>query len=521
MGLVAVVMLAVGIPVAVAAVSGSLSIPHNDTWSYSLITKTFAETGEIKLLGWNRASLIGQVVMLGPFGRWISVQNSAVALLAAVTLLLVYRLLSQHIGRRLALIGTATVAAFPGFGLLATSYMTDIPGLFAVVVSLTVGDRAVRQRSPGLLALGLAFGVWGATIREQDLAVVVALGIVAARQWPEKRLALSSVLAALIAFGVFEVWRRHLAFGDPGSVGLSVHTLVWNTIAGVFTFGLLAAPIVAILTSGIRFTRLNLSAGALVILLGVGTLVHLHGQLFLGSYIGNTGAYAGGNDNGAPVIFPAGVMAILDIVGIASTAVLPAILSSRLRYLDPLLAWFAYVTVAGTGIEILAGQGVQDRYLIPLIIPMAALCRRGNSLEVDNDRTSSWASPVGGRVAISILVGLSCFSLVVTLNGLLRDGAQWKAAQAMITDGIPARQINAGFDWVGYHANEPAVVTTGLLTVFRKFAWKFPDSRSCVAVTMVPLAGLRPLTTSSFATYGVAGSSTVYTYRIHACRAEP
>lgn len=516
LGLLTTLLIAVGMPLAVAIASGSLSIPHNDSWSYSLITQAFARTGRLRLLNWNRTALIGQVVMLGPLGSSIFVQQLAVAILGIAALLLTYRLIAARTNPSWALFGTATVAAFPGFGLLATSYMTDIPGLFAMVAAITLCDAAINRHSLPLFFCGLAVGVFGAAIREQNLAALAALALAAWAKWPgERRAIATSTAVSLLVFGAFEVWRHQLAFGDPGSVTFSRHIAIWNTIQGTFTFTLLAAPVAAAMFRRIEWNRPSLVTGIGLVLLGLGAAVHLHGQLFLGSYIAPGGAYAAGNDNGSPGIFPMGLMDLLVLIALASSAVLPAILWQRARRLDPLLAWFAVLLVAGSGVEIITGQGIQDRYLIPLVIPFAVLC--GPAAHPSRPERGSRAVHSRKLAGISVLVLLILFSAFVTVNALLRDAAQWDAGQALVAAGVPAQDVNAGFDWVGFHAHEPAVTTRGHLTVFNPFSWKFPNSLSCFAVTMVPLADRRPVAKSSFRTYGLFGRSTVYTYKLRTC----
>src|SRR5436305_13929403 len=80
--LAGILCLCVGWPMLLAVFTGSLAIPHNDAWAYSLIAEHYARSGSIQLVGWNRAALVGQIVVLGPLGGSIVVQNLFVAVLA-------------------------------------------------------------------------------------------------------------------------------------------------------------------------------------------------------------------------------------------------------------------------------------------------------------------------------------------------------------------------------------------------------------------------------------------------------
>ncbi|NUT51809.1 MAG: hypothetical protein HOV94_31630, partial [Saccharothrix sp.] len=133
------------VPLSLAVTTGSLSIPHNDSWAYSRIAETFGRTGRIELLGWNRSALFGQFLPLGPLASRLEAQHVFVALLGLVALVATYDLCVASTGRRRAALAAVAVALWPGFGLLATSFMSDMPTLAAVTACLALGRRAVSS----------------------------------------------------------------------------------------------------------------------------------------------------------------------------------------------------------------------------------------------------------------------------------------------------------------------------------------------------------------------------------------
>jgi hypothetical protein len=175
--LVAALVVGVVLPVCLAAAGGGLSIPHNDAWSYSRIAQTFARSGHIRLLGWNRSALFGQFLVLGPAARWLVVQQLLVALLAGAGLLACYDLLVPSVGRRRAAFAALLTAAWPGFGLLATSFMADVPAMAAMLGCLALGRRALRRGSPGLLVASVAAGLAYDTARWRAGRQLVASGV--------------------------------------------------------------------------------------------------------------------------------------------------------------------------------------------------------------------------------------------------------------------------------------------------------------------------------------------------------
>ena len=66
--LVLLIMVSIAVPILLSIATGSLSIPHNDDWSYSKIAQHFAARGHVALMGWNRAAIVGHAIVLGSFG---------------------------------------------------------------------------------------------------------------------------------------------------------------------------------------------------------------------------------------------------------------------------------------------------------------------------------------------------------------------------------------------------------------------------------------------------------------------
>jgi hypothetical protein len=509
--LTALVALTVGVPFCLAVATGSLSIPHNDGWSYSKIAQVFAKTSQIHLLSWNRAALIGQLVMLGPLGRWIWVQQAAVSVLAVIALLLIYMILARRLTPTRAVLGTALVAVFPGFGLLATSFMENIPALAAAVGCLAVADIALERRSSSLLAVALVIGFFGATIREDDLVVPAALVLAALFAWGRQkaRVILSMAVVFVAAVIVFEMWRTGLPYGDHLSPELTLHAGAIDLARAYLTLALLLSPVV--LVSGVlrRPSRLGAALSVPAALLGITSVVFLHPSIFLGNYLSSNGAYVTAFI-GSPVIIPAVVMDILVALALISGVALPAIVVTRWRDLDPMLRGVTILTILGTVGEGFLGQLIVDRDLILLLVPGALLCLHGPA---HNSKLRLSAAP---------LAVLAVVSLLICANALARDAAVWGAANKLVSRGVPATTIDAGFDWVGYHATTPVILYESPIYLgFWDFM--FPESHECYAVTTQPLLGETLIQRIGYQTYAFPGlgSSEIDVYRLATCRPTP
>src|SRR5436305_1521955 len=165
---------AVAVPALVAVATGSWTIPHADSWSFDKTALTFFRTGEFHLQGWGQMFLLGQVVSAAPLMAVFGANHGALSLYGAVAgvavLLLGFAVARRIVGSGRGLAVLLSVSAFPAFGLLATSFMTDLPSMAAALLCLLVGGAAIRRVSLPLLGLTVAFGVLGFTMREQSVA---------------------------------------------------------------------------------------------------------------------------------------------------------------------------------------------------------------------------------------------------------------------------------------------------------------------------------------------------------------
>jgi len=494
-----VAVVATGIPLLLAFVTGSIAIPHNDAWSHTRIAQEFARSGEFVLLGWNRSALLGQIVALGPLGESIIAQHLFVAALSVVALLATHRYLHPRVGSAAALLGTAIVAMLPEFGLLATSFMTDMPAFAALMVCLVLTDRALRTGSPGWLAAALVVGVWGITIREQDLVGPVVAVAVTAVAWSGRKRAVALAYGAAAAGAIlaFEVWRRALPDGDPPGFQLDPGYALSSTVRAAFTIALYLAPALFLVARPARWAASTRWASGTVLVGAVAVSVVRRGDVVLGNYLAASGAY-GEAALGAREVLPTWWWAVLVAVACVSGALLAGHLLEEGLRVDRVTALAVALLIAGTIGQAALGQDTYARNLLPLV-PLACV-----------PLLARLEAPRWGR-ALPALALMFTTSLALTANALAFDAARWNAATALTEDGVAATDIDAGIEWVGYHATSPAVVGTG----WTDGGWwmnRFSGSRACHLISASPL-GSEVLGTVDYRTYAVFGHSTLW---IHA-----
>ncbi|MFL6114195.1 MAG: hypothetical protein ACJ786_22975, partial [Catenulispora sp.] len=431
----AALLLGVFIPLAYAALSGNLGIPHNDTWAFGRSAQEFTRTGHIRMFNWNMMGLAGLVVLAAPVGASLAAQSVLVAGLAVLGLAACFDVLAGALGaddpdpargRRRAAVGTLVVALWPGFALLSTSFMTDVPAFAAVAGTLALGRRALDRVSLPWLAAACLVGLWGATVREQVLAAPAAVlavalfrsGFRANRGRPGFRLThlLGAGVLLLVAIGVFELWRRGVPGG--GAPDFTVHKVTRRFVFAALMQALLivaltVSPVVFAVVRPRAWTRPAWTAAGIT--LAATLLAAWDDGAFLGNYVSRDGAYSSASAYpsaragafGRPVLLGRGWWAVLAWTACFSAALLIGYAVQRVVSdgwglgLPPEILLFAAVTTLGTLMEVVRGRDIYDRYLIPLAIPALALLLTGPFPALRELRTGVRSGLRAGAVALA------------------------------------------------------------------------------------------------------------------------
>jgi hypothetical protein len=533
-GLLAIAILvgAVG-PAAVAGISGNLSIPHNDAWAYSRIARTFAETGQVHLLSWNRSALLGQIVPLGPLGASVVVQQLFVALLSAVFLVSVYELLRPRFGPSRAGVATVATAVWPGFALLGTSFMADVPTLAAAFAAILAGDRALRRDSRVLFVVAMLLGGWACTIRLQGIAAPAAIALVfllhhkslkRTRPW----FVITVTVILLLAFAVFSGWLSGLPGNDPASLALrgAPFAELWTGAArGYFELALVAGPVALISSRPWRWGRRGIVAGGVTFALGVLLLKqqHLDG-FFLPSYLNQVGSYGVVLPPATPV-YSQPIWSIVVIAAIILGAVLAAALAERdLRAPVglPVLTVFTLLTLLGTCVTFPTIQTVFGRYLIATAPWVIALLLPTPREERTTFPASRWPGALPQVITMTTgtlsLIAVGVLSASLMLHAFASDRARWDAGEVAVGQGVPADRVDAGLEWDGWHARDGVIRPRPALPWGR--ATMFTTTPSCVAVLNLPpeklssyeISGWKLQRVAVYRTFLVAGTSRLYVY---------
>ena len=480
--------LGVGVPLLLGVASGAILVSHNDDFNYRRVALGLYETGHIQLTGWTVMSLVGQLALVMPF-LWVS-QGAAWAFAAMTALVAMigigasYLLVRRVLAPFRSFLAVLTVLVFPGFLLNTTSFMTDVPAYSGEVVCLLLGATALQREGADRwrwLIASFAVGLFAFSVREFALAAPVAVLVSAAASATDRRSRYVIAGAVLLAAcGALYYVTSHLP--GQGTTALAPLSLAgvprMLTAVTTLTFGLSPAIIIGAAWWVPRTNLPETIAGAVagIALFGGSVLAVVSGPGVPTQFIGNlltregapgTGALAGGR----PILFDSPwweAMNLLALVAaILGMAILWGVLGLAIRQrasigrgalarglgsVTGLLVIFV-VIFAGGLVAFGLVASMFDRYLWPLALPLAALLmlqpRWATQMAARSWRVPTVVSAGAAGIATAVL---ATSSLVLLLNSDAFDAARWRIGDDAVKAGFAANTVDAGMEWVGYHA---------------------------------------------------------------------
>jgi hypothetical protein len=545
-----IVVVAVGGPLASGIATGAIAIPHNDDWAFSRIAFGLADHGELNLVGWNQMTLVGHLLwaipFLAVFGTSLETLHAAQAVAAAAGLVLAFFVLRHAVPVGFALLGTVLLAIFPGYALLATTYMTDTTAFAAQMGCLLLGLIAIDRGRHAhlLLGLSLAVGLFAYTIREISLAAPLAvlagwyLKSADARAKRETGALVAAVLA--LAAGFF-VWRHSLP-GDeePWLIGdAPTYERVADVVRAYFTTGFALLPALILMLA--RVPRRPVSrwqAGAALTAFVVGAFVlarDVGGPLTL--FAGNALTRVGAVDvalPGRPVLFPRTIWAAMTVAALFAGVLLAAFVAraveeavrrrgvganlpdskdGALRAVRIVIAVYLVLTVALLGLRAAAGtSGLYDRYLWGVALAVLILVATSLGSSGREPRIARFAA-AGAAAAITLV------STAIVLEDNASSAARWHAGERWVERGVPATSVDAGFEWMGWHYPHLVAHPTGAAGWRDPATWynvlEFPAASNCVVMSFAPLreSWLELVDVRRYRAFLLWGEHRVFVYR--------
>ncbi len=290
-----------------------------DDWSYVHSAHVLAQTGQVHYNGWAATmlgwQLYGGAALLKIFGFSFTVARLFIVLVAALTTFLMQRcLVRAGVGERNATIGTLAIVLTPLYMQLSAIFMTDVPGLFAVVVCFYGCLRAIQSEDTIKANLWLCFAaftnvVFGTCRQIAWLGVLVMVPCTLWIVYKQRKTVLAGCIATFAGWvSVFLCMHwfaqqpyaisEHIFF-EIGGVRHLAFT-VKSLLGGVFEIFFFILPVtvaflILLLEGGRRFWRDAAAFSAVYVAVMIALAFMCGKDLMLeprlGDWVGNRGGY--------------------------------------------------------------------------------------------------------------------------------------------------------------------------------------------------------------------------------------
>ncbi len=473
-----------------------LEMGTNDDWSYARTALEFARTGHIVYNGWASMMLGWQVIwgalFIKLFGfSFLALRVSTLIVAMAATYLLYLILVRFGVSAPSAGIGTLTVALSPIFLPLATNFMSDVPGLFCILLCLYLCQRALAATSSraavGWLWAATGTNLLGGTVR-QIVWLGVLLMIPSAGWLLRKQRGIPVAVAVQWLLGVAWIaacmyWYKQQPYSVPeklidgpvtGAVLRHLAGQILRTILSILLFGL---PVLGAWAGVMRRTTRRargVAVGCAVAVLALLALSWRRGTLidwvppWLGNLVTPNGIMRDQELLGAKTIVLHGAVRLgLLFVIAAVTITLISSIASRLPRRFPIPS--GQFTWTQTGIllgpftlaylALLMPRGafftIFDRYLlIPLVVFVIVTLRY-------------YTERIGPKLPVMsavLLLPLTMYAVSTSHDQFAQDRARLQAADALRASGVPRTGMDVGFEYDGWtqleaggHINSPQI----------------------------------------------------------------
>jgi hypothetical protein len=449
-----------------------------DDWAYIRMAQLYASTGHFVYNGWETAMLGWQI----PWGAWFihlfgfsftAVRLSTVSLVPASIAFFHASLRRFGISPRSSFAGTLMLGLSPLFLPLAATYMTDVPGLFCILLCLYLCQRALaaETHASALLwlasatASNLALGtvrqiVWlGALVMVPSTAWLLRhrpkLVITAALFWIAS---LVSVFACMQWFGQQPYMLPEKLYQGPISVHMFAHMLT-ELLKSVLCLTLLLLPLSAAWLGRARAlprsALLRIATSLLVLTAGAVPLA-LHGSLdhrvmpWLGHILGTQSIFSSTGEmlGTRPVTLTLPLRSALSLLVIAAALVCAEFLrrtsntshrkaSSNFNVLcGPFIVAYILLLLPRATYSF-----IYDRYLL-VVLPFAIA---GLLLAYENS--------FGDRLphlSTATLVLFGTYTLAGTHDWFALNRARIAAVSSIESSGVARTDIQGGFDYDGW-----------------------------------------------------------------------
>jgi hypothetical protein len=444
---------------AVAVLRPFQDTPFVDDWAYAISVEQLIATGRLELLDFsahlNVAQLLWGWLFTALFGFSFVALRWSTWTLAIAALCGTYLLLRQlAVGRREALLGTATFAVYPIFGILGASFMSDVPFVSFTVIGSYAMIRAARAHSTRWLIAAVFFASLAAATRAVGVVMPLAMAatLLCSRDpWGRQRGRWAICLFPLVMFGGLTLWARahtrHIAdltwITNSTTKRLSDLQFTLQTLpkmlleTSALLIGWLGLALLPLTLAACRRQLLRRTGAiALGLAVGFGALLLMGARFTLPLEEGAMWRFDG--IGFAPLLVPFYAAAATPpwipwaaltlAVGSASAALAVIFTGRRWTPGEPFLIW---MVLGHAGLMVVLWL-INDRYVLVLVPIAVALVLAARP-------------PLDLRIAGAVLLLFAAISVAGLVDHLRYNEALWTAVSHLDRRGIPASDVDGGY----------------------------------------------------------------------------
>jgi hypothetical protein len=443
----------------------------SDDGPYILMAHTLATTGRLVYNGWP-AAMLGWQLYLGAafiklFGFSLTTVRSSNLLIAMLTAFILQRILVRAgITERNATIGTLVFVLSPLYLMLSVTFMTDISGLFAIVLCLYGCLRALQSPTQRSTILWLCFAIATNAVcgTSRQIAWLGVLVLIPSTLWmlrAQRRVLLIGLAADLagVAFIVACMqWLKYQPYVQTERLIPPTFPVV-HTLLGVFNNFLdipfLLLPLMLLFLPEIRKSTPRIVG--ILFLLFLFVLVHpRHPQIFVleptvGDWVGIHGIYEGISLQGVTPLFLSPAVRVL--LSIASFGSLLCLIASFLHTLSEPASVRSTASLSWRQLAVLLGPFtlayivlllprattyIFDRYLLALlVVTLLGLVRYYQER----------VQPNFPLVSIPLIAIMAIYGISTTHNLFSLYRARVALAAEIAANGVPPTSVDNGWEY--------------------------------------------------------------------------
>ncbi len=479
---------ALAIPLCALAIWPFVEMGVNDDWSYIKTVQILAQTGHVVYNGWATA-MLGWQLYLGAFfvklfGFSFTTVRASMLLVAMATAFLTQRTMARAgISDWNAALGTLVVVTSPLFLPSALTFMTDVTGLFCIMLCLYACLRSLQADTDRAAFAWIVFAAVSNTIggTARQIAWLGVLVMVPSTLWilrRRPRFLLAGGLLYLISVALifaFIRWFHQQPYSVPenpvhGRVTLGALALLGKNMfrAGLDT-SLFLLPILLLFLLALRhrdrrtmkFFAMGITLPILFWLVNFRHIVYWLAP-YLGNYVTIYGFVADDAIHGTRIVLNLGLRILVTILNIAAVFALIALVLADVQKTppssgtEPQPSWYSLAMLLGpftvAYIILLTpraafGKLFFDRYLLA-VMAMALI----PILRFYQDRIQE-RIPAFTLIPIALV---AAFSISGTHDMFALHRGRLAAVDELRSAGVPPTAIDAGFDYNGWTQIEMA-----------------------------------------------------------------